>query len=60
MAILGMWFAIIVSFVSGYTFFNSSSMMVIILLTILVINTVKDIDDEKIKIYNPKTYQERK
>lgn len=60
MAILGIWFAIIVSFVSGYTFFNSSSMMVIVLLTILVINTVKDIDDEKIKIYNPKTYQERK
>ena len=47
-------FAIIISFVSGYTFFNSSSMMIIIVLTTLVINEIKDMEDAEMKIYERK------
>ena len=54
MHILGLWFAIVVSFLSGYTFFNSSTMMIIIVLTILIVNDLKDIEDNEIKIYNGK------
>ena len=53
MALSGLWFAIIISFLSGYTFFNSSTMMIIIALSVIVINQIKDIDDNEIKIYNP-------
>ena len=53
MALSGLWFAIIISFLSGYTFFNSSTMMIIIALSVIVINQIKDIDDNEVKIYNP-------
>jgi len=53
MALSGLWFAIIISFLSGYTFFNSSSMMMIIALSVIVVNEIKNIDDNEIKIYNP-------
>ena len=53
MAIAGLWFAIMASLLSGYTFFNSSSMIVIVILSILVVNEMKDLDDEVIKIYKP-------
>ena len=49
----GLCFAIAISFVAGYTFFNSSSMMIIIVLTVLNVNHIKDIEDDKIKIYTP-------
>lgn len=47
----GLCFAILISFLSGYTFFNSSTMMIIIALSSLIINDIKDIDDNEIKIY---------
>ena len=53
MSTLGLWFAIFISFLSGYTFFNSSSMMITIVLTVLNVNHIKDIEDDKIKIYTP-------
>ncbi len=53
MALSGLWFAIIISFLSGYTFFNSSTMMIIIALAVIIINEIKDINDNEIKIYNP-------
>ena len=53
MALSGLWFAIIISFLSGYTFFNSSTMIIIITLSVIVINQIKDIDDNEVKIYNP-------
>ena len=49
----GLCFAIAISFVAGYTFFNSSSMMITIVLTVLNVNHIKDIEDDKIKIYTP-------
>lgn len=52
MVVLGLWFAILISFLSGYTFFNSSTMMIIIVLCNLVINEIQDLDDNEIKIYN--------
>ena len=54
MLVSGLWLAIIVSFLSGYTFFNSSTMMIIIVLSALTINGIKDVEDEKMKIYNRK------
>lgn len=51
MCVLGIWFAIIISFLSGYTFFNSSSMMIIISLCIFTVNEIKDIEDTKIETY---------
>ena len=54
MYLMGLIFAIIISFVSGYTFFNSSSMMIIIVLTTLVINEIKDMEDAEMKIYERK------
>jgi hypothetical protein len=53
MALSGLWFAIIISFLSGYTFFNSSTMIIIITLSVIVVNQIKDIDDNEVKIYNP-------
>ena len=53
MSVLGLWFAIFISFLSGYTFFNSSTMIIIITLSVIVINQIKDIDDNEVKIYNP-------
>lgn len=53
MIVAGLWMAIIVSFLSGYTFFNSSTMMIIIALCVFAINYIKDLKDEEIKIYNP-------
>lgn len=53
MALFGLWFTIIISFLSGYTFFNSSTMMIIIALAVIIINEIKDINDNEIKIYNP-------
>lgn len=53
MALLGLWFAIAISFLSGYTFFNSSSMMIIIILCVVVIYGIRKISDCEIKIYNP-------
>ena len=53
MALSGLWFAIIISFLSGYTFFNSSSMMMIIALSVIIVNEIKNINDNEIKIYNP-------
>ena len=46
--------AIIISFLSGYTFFNSSTMMIIIVLTTLLINGIKDLEYEEMKIYTRK------
>lgn len=54
MAVSGLWFAILISFLSGYTFFNSSTMMIIIVLCCLIINDIKDLEDNEIKIYNVK------
>ena len=54
MQILGLWFAITISFLSGYTFFNSSTMMVIIILVVLIVDNIKNIEDEEIKIYDGK------
>ena len=54
MQILGIWFAITISFLSGYTFFNSSTMMVIIILVVLIVDNIKNIEDEEIKIYDGK------
>lgn len=51
MVVAGLWLAIIISFLSGYTFFNSSTMMIIIVLSALLINGIKDIEDGKMKIY---------
>lgn len=51
MAVSGLWFAILTSFLSGYTFFNSSTMMIIIVLCCLIINDIKDLEDSEIKIY---------
>lgn len=51
MSVVGAWFAIIISFLSGYTFFNSSSMMIIIVLCTLIVNEVKDVEDSEMKIY---------
>lgn len=54
MVIAGLWFAIFISFLSGYTFFNSSTMMIIIVLSIVIVNEVKDLEDNEMKIYNGK------
>ena len=43
-----------ISFLSGYTFFNSSTMMVIIILVVLIVDNIKNIEDEEIKIYDGK------
>lgn len=51
MSTLGLWFAIFISFLSGYTFFNSSSMMIIITLATLIFNGCKDFEDNEMKIY---------
>lgn len=47
----GLCFAILASFLSGYTFFNSSTMMIIVVLCSLIIDNIKNIEDNKIKIY---------
>ena len=60
MYVSGLCFAIIISFMSGYTFFNSSTMMIIIALCSLVINGIKDLEDSEIKIYNIKRKDENK
>ena len=54
MSVLGLWFAIFISFLSGYTFFNSSSMMIIIVLATLIFNGCKDLEDDEMKIYEIK------
>lgn len=54
MSVLGLWFAIFISFLSGYTFFNSSSMMIIIVLATFIVSGCKDFDDDEMKIYNGK------
>ncbi len=54
MSTLGLWFAIFISFLSGYTFFNSSSMMIIITLATLIFNGCKDLEDDEMKIYEIK------
>lgn len=54
MIVLGLWLAIITSFLSGYTFFNSSTMMIIIVLATLLINGIKDLEYEEMKIYTRK------
>lgn len=51
MVATGTCFAIVISFLSGYTFFNSSTMMIIITLCTMLINNVKDLDDREVKIY---------
>lgn len=51
MIVFGLCFAIMISALSGYTFFNSSTMMIIILLAILLIDGIKNIEDDEMKIY---------
>lgn len=51
MLVAGLSFAIIISFLSGYTFFNSSTMMIIIVLCSIIVNSIKDMEDNEIKIY---------
>ncbi|MGN1326921.1 MAG: O-antigen ligase family protein, partial [Clostridia bacterium] len=51
MAVAGVGLAIAISFLSGYTFFNSSTMMIIIVLCTIVINNIKDLEDREVKIY---------
>ena len=51
MSVAGTCFAIAISFLSGYTFFNSSTMMIIIVLCTMLMNSVKDLDDREVKIY---------
>lgn len=57
MIVAGLCFSIIISFLSGYTFFNSSAMMIIIVLCSILINDIKDIEDSEIKIYNIKKWK---
>ncbi len=59
MSILGLWFAIAISFLSGYTFFNSSSMMIIIALCVAIVYEIREISDCEIKIYNPEKQNRR-
>lgn len=54
MTLVGLWFAILISFLSGYTFFNSSAMMIIIVLSVILVNEIKDMEDDEIKIYKGK------
>lgn len=51
MAVAGLCFAIIISFTSGYTFFNSSSMMMIVVLSSIIVNDIKNLEDNEMKIY---------
>ena len=51
MAVAGLCFAMAISFISGYTFFNSSSMMMIVILSTLIVNDIKDLEDMEMKIY---------
>lgn len=60
MVIAGLWFAICISFLSGYTFFNSSTMMIIIVLCTIIINDIKDLEDSEMKIYTPLKKREEK
>lgn len=54
MAVCGLCFAIAISFISGYTFFNSSSMMMIVVLCSVIVNNIKDFEDSEMKIYTLK------
>ena len=47
MLLLGCGFTFALSFFSGYTFFNSSSMMVIVVMNALLVNKIKKLKEEK-------------
>lgn len=44
----GSWLAIFLSFLSGYTFFNSSSMIIVIAVNVLLINKILELKEKKI------------
>lgn len=43
----GSWLAIFLSFLSGYTFFNSSSMIIVIAIYVLLINKIMEIKENR-------------
>lgn len=43
----GAWLAIFLSFLSGYTFFNSSSMIIVIAVYVLLINKILELKEKK-------------
>ena len=47
MLLLGCGFVFALSFFAGYTFFNSSNMMMIIVLNTLLMNKVEQLKEEK-------------
>lgn len=47
MILIGCGFAFALSFFAGYTFFNSSNMMIIIVLNTLLINKINQLKEEK-------------
>ena len=44
----GSWLAIFLSFLSGYTFFNSSSMIIVIVVNVLLINKILELKENEI------------
>lgn len=48
---LGLCFAILISCLSGYTFFNISTALIIVVLAVLAVNEIKEMENNKIKIY---------
>lgn len=49
MNILGIFFSFAFSFLSGYTFFNSSSMIIVIVLNTLLIINIRELKNKKLK-----------
>ena len=49
MNILGIFFSFAFSFLSGYTFFNSSSMIIVIVLNTLLIINIRELKNKKQK-----------
>ena len=47
MLLIGSGFVFVLSFFAGYTFFNSSNMMIIIVLNTLLINKINQLKEEK-------------
>ena len=43
----GSWLAIFLSFLSGYTFFNSSCMIIITVINVLLINKILELKEQK-------------
>ena len=50
----GIFCSFALAFLSGYTFFNSSSMMIIILLSVLLIHKIKEIKEQNLNMKEQK------